>query len=721
MNGKRILSIGLCALLLISLLPAALYAAADGDTLSTGKPYTVTYESPIEHAFPARAYEPETKLTDGQTAAAASYSDPAYLKLYRGTAASVTIDLETVCAVSSVTISSLQHRAAGILCPRYLSVAVSEDGTTFGTVGKLEDKKSITLDPAQKAEQTVTLDQPYKARYVRLTFSSDVYVYVDEISVKGSADIGSAASAQADPASAPDRGFAGKIDGIGNIVLMYTSGAYTEEELLPYTAYIDTDGNKADTMFDAMLFLPTGFSNYDYSSKAGWDKYVTEMLGKSNNTNLTALNSLVGKLKGEMSLGEDFRYPVFLSVPFRESKGSTVYGMPVNSLESSSNALREVIDRLLSEFENAQFDCLELKGLYWHTELVQYNQSEYEEELIMQFNAYVHEKGLKSIWIPYYCAPGFERAVELGFDAATLQSGYAFARDDAVTNEIGAIQPESVEDSAAKAKKYGLGMEFEIGNTEDYFDRYYKYLHTGYSTGCMENGMMMLYQSVKGILGCAQAAPDTDQRRMYDLTYLYNKGRFTAFTPVVEPGQVIVANVGDRTSGRLSVLDEDSVSSDLKVKDMENDKSLGISIDGDGFFVLNASKSEAGQYTVRFRVTDGYNTSDTASVTVLLLGESEDGKQKTLKKELSLFTRLDQTSERITIPADTPLTVTAMENEWYCVSASVDGKMIYGFTQENVTAGGLPTVAIILIVVGAVVVVTAVVFVLLFARKKKKA
>ena len=675
---KRIFSAMLAGLLLA--LPVAGFSAgAAGETvLSVGKSYTLKYDSEIDGAYPAKAYEPESSLTDGVFAAKAAASDPAYLRLYRGTAVIVTIDLEAVCAVSSVEVSSLQS-GGGVVCPRYVHVAVSEDGESFGTVGTLEDPNSVTNNQARSIKHKVELDQTYRARYVRVTFSSDVHTYIDEISVYGSTDASGAAAAKAD-APVEDRGFGPKIDGIGNIVLMYTIGNYTEDQLLPYLLYLDTDGNIADTMFDAMLFLPSGGSSYDYTTAEGWESYLTDMIGAAGKINLTALNNLVGKHSEELG-GK--KYPVFLSVPFLAPGSKTINGVAPDSLENRSQIIQAFIDHMIETFNASGFDNLELKGLYWHEELVQYTLSNYEEELIKQFNEYVHGKGLKTIWIPYFGAPGAERAVELGFDCATLQSGYAFGRDANVIAEIGEATPKAVEDSSAEARKYGLGMEFEldVGRT-DFLDRYYKYVHTGYKTGCMDGHMMMLYQSVAGIYGCAKSPKGSNQRQVYDMTYQYIKGTFTSYQPVIAPKQYIVAATGSRSSGKLEVADPDTVRGTLKTAETNIPEGLPFVVEGDGFYVLNAGSAAAGSYEVSFSVTDGYNVSATETVKILLYDPEDAGIALNLSGEVTAYTRLDPSANTVTIPAGAA-TARWLEDGWYHVTAEVNGKKVSGFAEAK--------------------------------------
>lgn len=688
MNYKRLLAAIMVFAMIACLVPALSVFAQDAK-LSVGKTYTVEYDSKIDNAYPARAYKQESALTDGKLATTASYADSAFLKLYRGTKVSVTIDLEKVCAVSSVAVRSLQNKGAGIDCPRYVHVAVSEDGSSFGTVGSLIDETSITLSDARNITQKVVLDQQYKARYVRVTFSSDVYLYCDEVTVYGTEAVGNAVSAKADEPTS-DVGFASPIDGINNVVLMYTSGNYTEATLRPYVGYVDTSGNASDLMFDSMLFLPSGASGFDFGTQKGWDDFVENLFGIGKKYNLEALNSIVGKMREQLSLDAEYRYPVFLSVPYLAPGNSAIYGIVPNKTENRLTVLQTYVDRLIDTFASAGFDNLEFKGVYWHHEVIPYTTTSSEDDLIMQFNAYVHTKDLKSIWIPYYCAPGFETAVDLGFDCATLQSGYAFPRSGGSLTEIGDVLPGAVEDSAAQAKKYGLGMEFEFNiNASDAAARFYKYLHTGYVSGCMENGMMMLYQTVTDIYQCAMSSSKSEERAVYDLLYQYINKTFTSNAPVVESdGTLKVLLTGKRTSGNVSVVDEDSLKNDLKIFDQSATEGLNFVLDGDGFYLVNTKDAVPGRYSISFRVTDGYNISEPATIEFLVLdGELPEHKIE-LDSDLTLFARDDEASETVSLSAGTSAKVIVVDDEWLYVSAKVDGKTIEGF----VKAGELPQI-----------------------------
>lgn len=737
MKKRAFLCLALALVQLLVLWPAAaLTATAGGEVLSVGKSYTLEYESPIDGAFPARTYQEEGALTDGKKASSANHRDEAFLHLYRGTSVIVTIDLETECAVSAVELGSLQIGGAGIVCPRYIHVAVSTDGESFGTVGTLEDPRSATLQSTQLIRQTVTLEQAYRARYVRVTFSSDVYVYADELTVTGSKDPAGAATATPD-APVEDAGYAKPIDGINSIALMYTIGHYTEAELLPVLTYVDTAGAPTDTLFDSMLFLPSGVSSFDYAQESGWEDYRAELFGLDGGYNLAALDALVGKNRSVLGLADGEGYPVFLSVPFLDIGTTPIYGIRPDSLENRSAIIRKFVDSLLVEFEGAGFENLTLKGLYWHDELIPYTKSDYEEQLVMQFNAYVHEKGYKTIWIPYYCAPGFERAQALGFDAATLQSGYAFSRSDAVVAEIGEVQPKSVQDSAAKAKKFGLGMEFELDTgRNDSNERFYEYLYNGYASGCMTDGIMMMYHSVKGLQGLAKASGSTADRRTYDLLYQYIKGEFSSIAPSVAEGQVIVLTANSKKSGNLAVNDPDSLRSEMRAVVTASSDELSFLLEGDGFYLINATKTPAGAYSITFSISDGRNKSAEVTVPIYVLDDQKELPEVTAPDGLYLYDRLAEDATATAIPAGTTLRVAALSDGWVYATCKVDGAEIVGYTKAlqvpNVTeessdlpsdnsapapvSDGFPW----WIVVVAVVAVAAVVVVLILILQKKK-
>lgn len=651
MSFKKCVCFFVVLLIMIFPLTALGVSAENDENLALNKGYTIEYDSPIENGYPKMVHnENDIKLTDGKKANLDSHNS-AWFRLYRGTKNIITLDLEDVCAVKSVSIGQLQLKKAGIMCSRYVYVAVSEDGEKFATVGSVTDKNSVTSENTKKITHNVILDNYYRARYVRLTFSNDVFTYNDEIEVMGSEDVTKGVSAEPDPEPEYINAFPTDIDGVKNIVLMYcgdynrgentTIGKITEEELLPYFAYVDKSGQPEDTMFDSMLFLPlhpvaNGSNNteeYSFGKKTGWEIYIKSVMGKdsntNSNTNIAALDNLVEEYGAQLGISEDYKYPVYISCPFihlSDNEFGEINGEMItpSSFESRDKIVKWFVDLIISSFNEADFKNVKLNGIYWHDEVVSYGLTEYEDELIKSFNEYVDTKGLSSIWIPYYCAPGYETWKELGFDAAVLQSGYAFGDNE----ETGEKFPEVVDDTLAQAKKYGLGMEIETSGTltddkTDGFDRYYKYLHSAYSNGLMENGLCMYYQGggPGAFYNCAKTS-NPKARMAYDLTYRYINKTFTSYAPVIEEEDIfIILNKNSKISCNLPIKDEDTANGFLKTVNLTAAQNIKMSVDGP-FVVLNASDDFVGEDSFSFQVSDGFNQTDLITVKVLVVEDS---------------------------------------------------------------------------------------------------
>lgn len=304
--------------------------------------------------------------------------------------------------------------------------------------------------------------------------------------------------------------------------------------------------------------------------------------------------------------------------------------------------------------------------------------------------------------------------------------------------EIGDVLPGSVEDSAAQAKKYGLGMEFELSiGASAAADRFYKYLHTGYSTGCMDGGMMMIYQGVDDLFRCAGSHNGSDERTVYDLLYLYTKDRFTSEAPVVDTeDRLIVIKTDSRSSDFVTITDPDSTRTSWSIVDAVATEGLNYVLEGEGFYLVNTKGTAPGKYSVSFNVSDGYNVSERATLEFLVIDKELPELKETLEEVLQVYARPDQNASSVEFPAGTEITYIALGDGWGYVTAKQDGKTVKGFTnvafgEETETSvpetsssqqpredSGFPIA--IVIVIAVVVLAIAVVLVILLKKKNKK-
>ncbi len=613
---KRIIGIFLALLMLVPMF-SFMSSAAD-EVISVGKKYTLEYSTPIDNAYPKLAYKSEKKLTDGARATQASYSDSAFLKLYRGTSVAVTIDLESVMAVNAVSIGQLQQKTAGIICSRYLEVYVSEDGENYGFAGRTENRLLATDGTARCVTLKATLDKTYKARYVRAVFSSDIFTYVDEVSVFGGSDISSAESAPKYESDDKNE-FVCNLDEIKSMCLMYIASYYSTDMIKPYFAYIDANGKATDVMFDSLLFLgmPETAASDGYMRQADMQSFVSKVM--SPDFNMGALNTVVGQLKSELGLPEDYKYPVFLSVPFvgyfTDAFGE-IDGVSISAstLENRSKIVKWYIDYAEQAYQASNFTNLELRGFYWFAEGINHQLSTHESELVKYFNDYTHEKGYKTMWIPYYSSAGIDEAMDLGFDSVTMQSGLAFGGGE----ETGKPNAEVCKDAAQAAKRLGLsGIEFEVDiYRDDYAKNLAKYVSAAYGAGVMENGMITMYQSGTHLYNSANNMGTT--REIYELTYNFISGNYKEAAPVIKEGATLTMKVESFANGRLEVSDADNKKSELKIAHIEKPEGLYFFAEGNGYFEAQSYDCQPGTYTARLSVTDGNNVSNTVEITIIV-------------------------------------------------------------------------------------------------------
>ncbi len=362
------------------------------------------------------------------------------------------------------------------------------------------------------------------------------------------------------PASAPKVPTAEDMGGYENLCLTYTfrysgadNGRHYEQDLLPYTAYLDKNGNIKDFFFDSYLFLPC----MDYGPSGArmhldennptkaidWTSYVDDTFAKG--ANVDALEKAFGTTKAALG-NKDKKAGVFFTLLYPGKKATNFGTLGARSLnfskmEDRKYAVKWMIDEQLARFEKAGYKHLELVGFYW---LEEYIAAGDDAEILKYAADYLHSKGLKFIWIPWYKANGYQNWQSYGFDVACMQPNLMWG---------GYNDPVRVTTSVSLSEKYGLSMEMECDGrvyTDEYFARYLNYLDGGLNSSMMD-AVKMYYQDGKtAVYYKACYSNDPQYRLVYDLTYKYAKGTLTQKDiDDVRPAQVennyeIVDNIG---------------------------------------------------------------------------------------------------------------------------------------------------------------------------------
>ena len=271
--------------------------------------------------------------------------------------------------------------------------------------------------------------------------------------------------------------------------------------------YVDENGvitNK--TFMDTFLFIPSG-AYYESGN-------FSEMFQESH------LNTYLASEIGEMKRIDNFITSEINSKHGTRKKLNVIMTvtLPQNasckaSRSAAKTCLTTFIDSSVAAFNGANFSNLRLIGFYWMEERVKPTLA--DEENIIDFNDVVHEKGYKSLWIPYidyylgynnenytpqanysaampYIEGSYTKGYTYGFDFVSIQSGYYFRGDDSLWVNTFPYGRLTITAGAALYYKYGVELEISSNATwfwyngtprEEYCHRYKGWLNQAATNG----------------------------------------------------------------------------------------------------------------------------------------------------------------------------------------------------------------------------------------------
>jgi len=329
------------------------------------------------------------------------------------------------------------------------------------------------------------------------------------------------------------------MNGYENLCLTYTwnpgrtdNGRHEVEDLMPYVAYHDKNGNIKDFFFDSYLFLPcvkagvSGGSLHYWSTTPNkavdWTSYVEDTF--YDGKNVDALEVAFGKAKTALN-APDKKAGVFFTILYPGRASGANFGtlgeraLDFTKMEDRKYAIKWMIDEQLRLYTEANYENLELLGFYW---LEEYLNVESDVELFQYASEYLHSLGLKFLWVPFYRADGYNRWDELGFDIACMQPNMYWDTS---------LNKSRVTSCVSQCESLGMSVEIEVDyralSNGEYYNRYLDYLE-----GCMNGGAMdsikMYYQDGKNaVFYNAYKSSDERTHSIYDLTYKYAKGTLT--------------------------------------------------------------------------------------------------------------------------------------------------------------------------------------------------
>ncbi|MCH5347393.1 MAG: DUF4855 domain-containing protein [Muribaculaceae bacterium] len=284
----------------------------------------------------------------------------------------------------------------------------------------------------------------------------------------------------------------GKDTEVCDPVLIYTGGVakratWDKTNLKPYVTHTYADGH-VDWFYDAFIFNETTWWGKPLcntigstpATQADWLKFIDHIF--ADNSDLGALDALITEMKA--TLGEPrMRHKVIIGycVPcmdhsYRSPDGGdagfqwtkfnwgTVDGveMDFSKPEHRLAAVKWYVDECISRFEQKGYKNIDLAGFYSVEESM--NPRVSNGDMQAQYNDYVHERGLRAYWIPYWYDNDSYATVwkeKYHFDMAYRQPNYFFYNND------GTLPPFSQLTAAINnSKLYGLGLELEFETAE---------------------------------------------------------------------------------------------------------------------------------------------------------------------------------------------------------------------------------------------------------------
>ncbi|MBR5780003.1 MAG: DUF4855 domain-containing protein [Clostridia bacterium] len=498
-------------------------------------------ESTIHADRPHMNYNTDCRLlTDGVYSPDRDWHNEQWFHSHSGGGRAITFKLPCLCSVCGFSMSTNREDAVGIRSPRYIKIRVSYDGSDFTTVWEQDTRSPRDMRTVLYKGEF----EPVMATYVQFVYDTVHHVYIDELELYGCTDTTGALmpindgkpmfnefESATEINEYPDE----NILGSSNIALSYNyrpiaddKGLQTESDYLPLVAYLSEKGELLDTFMDGFLYLPD--VSFDFSPRGqhveGWQEYVESVFVPDKN--LSALDKTVGRVKQAVGLA-DYKVGVYFTILYTFT-GHDDFGylngehLVFDNVESRKKAIKWLIDTMISRYNECNYENTALLGFYWFEEALNPT-DKYEEELIKFTCDYVHKKGYKCFWIPYFRALGYEHWQKYGFDTACMQPNYMFDLD---------IQKSRLYDTASEAKRMGMCVELEVwkiqedvhGNIDnpEHIKRFMEYLTVGAETGYMNTAKIYYHGSaIGGVITKGWRSKNPLYREMYDMTYKFAK------------------------------------------------------------------------------------------------------------------------------------------------------------------------------------------------------
>ena len=559
-------------------------------------------------------------MTDGLYSPTTDIHNGRFFKFNGGGDRTIVFDLTKVSSVDKILASFTHQSDWGVHAPQTIQVSVTEDGKTWYEAGIMEKQGN---NQAYLVKYELKLSKKIKARYVSLQFPIQTWAGIDEIEIWGTTSTSGAKS----PASAglnKVTNFANKriepsdkiLNGAKDTCLLYHNNreGYKVEDLIPYLAYVDENGNMKDTMFDSFLFLmmstfPSGGYPYANGVMSDWEWALNDLFGDGKN--IKALDEAVAIVKEELGLPEDYKYKVILSLYYPSpeiTKFGDVDGDGVSEnlskYEDTMKAIEWYLNLTDDTFNAQNFQNIELVGYYWFHEAIN-SEDDMSLNVLNATSDLVHKKGKDFCWIPYFASNGYNAWSEYGFDVAVMQPNYVFKLETPYSN---------VTNCAKLTAMYGMGVEMEICSDSltniQFFKKYMQYVAGGAEYGYMNDCIVMYYQEIFAFRDACNS--ETIMGRMiYDATYHFIKGDLE-YKPAAISNTVLETEKNTPVGAEFTF--ETEKLREFQILEMPENGT--VTINNDGSFTYYPEKDFSGEVKFSFIYSEYLGWSDACEVVI---------------------------------------------------------------------------------------------------------
>ncbi|MBI3922151.1 MAG: DUF4855 domain-containing protein, partial [Armatimonadetes bacterium] len=180
---------------------------------------------------------------------------------------------------------------------------------------------------------------------------------------------------------------------------------------------------------------------------------------------LHALDDCIDQVGNELGAPKTTQ-PVILMIPYPSSKQKDFGDVDgdgrsedLSTPQDRDKVVAWFVDEALRRWESSKFSHLKLWGFYWMNEGI----SPADEPVVRRTSDYVHRRGYKMHWIPWFVAPGHTKWRELGFDFVIMQPNFAFIEP---TGGRRLPNEDRLTDNANRARSLALGVEMELNGRE---------------------------------------------------------------------------------------------------------------------------------------------------------------------------------------------------------------------------------------------------------------